>query len=150
MDNEYNDFAIISPEKVERMAKEYALQKNNNQILKRTADLHKLKSDYKERDYCMGLILKANMCIEKLLVRHPNNENMHKCQENIKRIKVLYERFFCEHKIKANVLTLTFPLDKEVVSSLLDLVSGLLPLAKEPEIKDIINISLDTIKIAVL
>ena len=132
------------------MAKEYALQKNNSQILKRTADLHKLKSDYSERDYCMGLILKANMCIDKLRAKHPKNEGMHKCQESIKRIKVLYEGFFCEQEINAKVLALEFSPDKEVVSSLLNLVSGLLPLAQESEIKEIINISLDTIKIAVL
>lgn len=150
MDNKYNDFAIINPEKVERMAKEYALQKNNSQILKRTADLHKLKNDYKERDYCMGLILKVNMCIDKLLTQHPKNESMHKCRENIKRIKILYESFFCEQDINAKVQTLTLPLDKEVVNGLLDLVNELLPLTKESEIKEIVHISIKTIKIAIL
>ena len=37
--DKYNDFAIISPEKVEQRAREYALQKNNNKLIKKADEI---------------------------------------------------------------------------------------------------------------
>ncbi len=148
--DKYNDFAIISPEKIEQMAREYALKKNNNKLIKNTVEIHKLKTNFQNKDNCYTYITEANACIEKLLSKNSKNNKLNSCKENIKKITLLYETFFADHDLKVMTLDIKLPDDKKIVSLMLKLTEELLPLSTNDTIQDIIKTALNTIEIAVL
>ena len=146
----YNDDAIISPEKIEQMARDYALAKNNNKLIRQAVELHKLKSEFSSKNLCYTYIKEANNCIDTLIKLNPKNTKLEQCNENIKKIDFLYGTYFTSTALQATTLELEMDNDLKIVSLMLSLINELIPLSSDPTIQDIVRTALNTIELAVL